>query len=132
MIENDVQWLPLWKFLAGDIDSAVNGVTDNVEGPTDGVTTQTFEISLVDKDGNVYDSYNGPIKLAIADTSTSGTAAIDPADTDPNMSDGKYTVSITFSGTWASAETATLTIKKPDSGIAVFGDQTITLTVPTA
>ncbi len=128
MIQHDYQWYQLWKFLSGDIDSAVNGVTDNVEGPTDGVTTQTFEISLVDKDGNVYEFYNGPIKLAIAKSSTGGTIAIDPASTTPNMKNGRYTVSIIFGGTWATGDTATLTISDPDSGIIYFANQTVVLT----
>jgi hypothetical protein len=128
MIQHDFQWYQLWKFLSGDIDSAVDGVTADVTGATDGATTQTFEISLVDSSGNVYEFYNGPIKLAISDTSTNGTAAIDPTSTTPDMTNGKYTVSITFGGTWVNGETATLTISDPDSGIIYFPDQTITLT----
>lgn len=129
MIQHDYEWYQLWKFLSGDIDSAVGGVTANVTGSTDGATTQTFEISLVDSSGNVYEFYNGPIKLAIASsTAGDGTAAIDPVSTTPSMTNGVYSVSITFTGTWADDDTATLTISDPDTGIIYFADQTVTLT----
>jgi len=102
----------------------LNGATP----PTDTVT-----IKLVDDEGNVYTKYNGPIKLAIADTSTNGTAAITPSSTTPSMTNGVYTVTVSYtkaSTGWANAETATLTVSDPDTdGIAGWSVASATFTM---
>jgi hypothetical protein len=75
-------------------------------------------VQLATADGEVHKWFQGPITLAIADTSAAGTASITPAAGAHNMVDGE--LSVTISGdaaAWLAAETATLSI----SSITVIG-----------
>lgn len=74
--------------------------------------SQNVKIKLVDSDGNKLNWYNGPITLAIADTSAAGAASISPAATTVNMVDGEYDVTVKGDAVaWLAAETATLTVE---------------------
>lgn len=115
----------LEKIFSGDLAFAVSKATQTRTAASLNVATpptDTIVITLVDGDGNVYDKYNGPIKLAIADTSTNGTAAITPTATTPDMVNGSYTVTVSYtyaSTGWAAEDTVTLTVSDPDTdGIA--------------
>lgn len=86
--------------------------------------TDTIVISLLDSGGKLCSWYNGPIKLAIAETATNGTAAISPASTTPNMTNGVYTVVVSYgysSTGWANGDAATLTVSDPDTPAGIAG-----------
>ncbi len=124
----------LIKACSGDMQFSVSPATAT-PAPTSEAWSQEVEITLTDSEGNVHTWYNGPIKLAIGDTSSAGTASIDPTSTTPSMTNGKYTVAIEGDAeSWLNEETATLTVSDPDTdaimGIAV-ADATCVLTFTT-
>jgi hypothetical protein len=71
--------------------------------------TRSVVITLEDADGNVHDWFNSDITISVAEV-TAGNGAIAVADTTPAMVNGRATVTITFSGTFAAADTNTLTV----------------------
>jgi len=124
----------MMKAMSGDMAFRVTPATD-APAPTEEAWEQDVLIELVDSAGNLHSWYSGPIKLAIADGSTLGTATIDPAGTTPDMVNGKYTVTIKGdAASWLNTETATLTVSDPDTvGIMgqVVADKTCVITFTT-
>ena len=113
------------KALSGDIVLAVTPAT-----ATQAATTAAWEkevtIKLQTADGEVHKWFSGKLALAIADTSTAGTASIDPTATAPYMVNGEYTVKIKGSAAaWLATETATLTVnvgdQDPSGGTTDYG-----------
>lgn len=99
----------LLKAMSGDIVLKVTPATAT-PAPTSAAWSQTVLVTLETADGERHTWYNGPITLAVADTSTAGTAAISPAAGAHYMTDGA--LSVTLSGAaaaWLNGETATLT-----------------------
>jgi len=108
-------WKAFIKGLQGDFVFDVSPAT-TAPTPTTEAWGQEVTITLKSNNGEVHTWYNGPIKLAIANTSTAGTATIDPSDTTPNMENGVYTVTIAGdAASWLNSETATLTVSDPDT-----------------
>jgi hypothetical protein len=58
-------------------------------------------VTLQTTDGFTHDSYDGPVTLAVATTSSGGTVAISPTAGAKNMASGVLGVTITGSGTWS-------------------------------
>lgn len=128
------------KFLNTDLDAYLRGIsafaTLGVKNPivpaTEGNSAaavnaeiianakfvQTVTIELRNEDDEVLTAFNGSVGpvgvLSIADTSAAGAAAIDPAsvnaDDKPIFVNGVATVLINYTGTFAGAETVTLTL----------------------
>jgi hypothetical protein len=69
--------------------------------------TRNVAIELQDVDGTLHDWFDGTFTVAIADTST-GTATI--PSTTATFINGRVVITITYTGTWAAADTCTLTI----------------------
>lgn len=99
----------LFKALSGDIQLEVD-VVDATPDPTAAVWEQTMTVKLVTADGEVHSWYNGPVTLAIGDTSSAGTAAILPAAGAHNMVAGELEVVVSGDAqAWLNSETVTLT-----------------------
>ena len=104
----------LFKALSGDIVLKCTPATDTPD-PTAAAWTQDVLITLETADGERHKWFNGKLLLAIADTSTAGTASISPTETAPYMVDGAYTVTIAGDAAdWLNTETATLTVNVAD------------------
>ena len=69
--------------------------------------TRSVKVELVDTAGNVHSWFNGTVPITIADNA-SGTAEI--VTTDPVMVNGEMTIVVTLTGTFAGANTNTLTV----------------------
>jgi len=105
----------LLKGLAGDYVIVCDPATTTPE-PTSEAWTQEVVVTLETADGEVHTWYNGPIKLAIDDTSIAGTASIDPAAGEHNMTNGKLTVTVSGDAKdWLNGDTVTLTVSDPDT-----------------
>jgi hypothetical protein len=97
------------KALSGDIVLKVTPATAT-PAPTSAAWSQSVVVSLETADGERHKWYSGPVTLAVADTSTAGTAAISPAAGAHYMTDGALTVTLSGNAAaWLNAETATLT-----------------------
>lgn len=108
-------WTAFVDGMQGDFVLSVSPAT-LTPAPTSAAWSQDITIKLVTSNGDLHEWYSGPIKLGIADTSTLGTASIDPAGTTPNMVNGEYTVAIKGDAkAWANGETVTLTVSDPDT-----------------
>ncbi|MBP2644374.1 MAG: hypothetical protein H6Q67_2261 [Firmicutes bacterium] len=106
----------LIKALSGDMVLNVSPSTVSESAGSTGFT-QAITVTLKTSGGEVCSWYNGPVTLAIADTSTAGTASISPAAGSHDMTDGVLTVTLTGSAAaWVAADTATLTVSA-----AIFG-----------
>lgn len=102
------------KALSGDIVLKCTPATAT-PAPTTAAWEQSVLITLETADGELHKWFNGKLALAIADTSTAGTASIDPTSTAPYMVDGAYTVKIKGNAAaWLATETATLTVNVAD------------------
>lgn len=99
----------LFKALSGDIALKCTPATAT-PAPTAAAWTQAVVVSLETADGERHKWYSGPVTLAIADTSSSGTATISPAAGASYMTDGALTVTISGNAAaWLNSETVTLT-----------------------
>jgi hypothetical protein len=102
------------KALSGDIVLKCTPATAT-PAPTAAAWSTPVVITLETADGELHKWFSGKLLLAIADTSTAGTASIDPTGTSPYMVDGSYTVNIKGDAAeWLNAETATLTVNVAD------------------
>lgn len=102
------------KALSGDIVLKCTPATAT-PAPTAAAWTTPVVITLETADGERHKWFSGKLALAIADTSTAGTASIDPTATAPYMVDGAYTVNIKGdAAAWLATETATLTVNVAD------------------
>lgn len=78
--------------------------------PTSSAWSQQVVVTLETADGELHKWYSGPVTLAIADTSTAGTATISPAAGAHYMTDGTLTVTVSGNAAaWLNTETVTLT-----------------------
>lgn len=82
----------------------------------------TVTVTLESAAGEVHSWYNGPVLLAITDDGT-GTATIDPAAGERNMTDGSLDVVVTLpEAAWTAGQTATLTVSAPaTAGAGICG-----------
>jgi hypothetical protein len=104
----------LMKALSGDFVLKVTPATAT-PAPTAAAWTQAAVVTLETADGEVHEWYNGPVTLAIADTSTAGTASITPAAGAHNMTNGQLAVTIAGdAAAWLATETVTLTASMAD------------------
>lgn len=102
------------KALSGDIVLKCTPATAT-PAPTSAAWSTPVVITLETADGERHKWFSGKLLLAIADTSTAGTAAISPTATGPYMVDGAYTVNITGDAkAWLNSETVTLTVNVAD------------------
>ena len=98
------------KAMSGDMVLNVSPTTVSESAGSTGFT-KTVTVTLETATGEVCSWYNGPVTLAIADTSTAGVASISPAAGSNDMTDGVLTVTLTGSAAaWVAADTATLTV----------------------
>lgn len=105
----------LLKGLAGDYVLSCSPSTAT-KAPTSSAWSQTVTVSLKTAAGEVHTWYNGPVKLAVADTSSAGTASISPSAGNQMMTDGTLTVTLSGNAAnWLNGETATLTVAVPDT-----------------
>lgn len=115
-------WDAFIKAHSGDMVFLCAPAAPTVKATSEGWSVPVT-VQLATADGEVHKWFQGPITLAIADTSTAGAASINPAAGSHNMVDGQLTVTISGdAAAWLATETATLTI----SSITVLG-----YTVPT-
>lgn len=102
------------KALSGDIVLKCTPATAT-PAPTSAAWSTPVLITLETADGERHKWFSGKLLLAIADTSSAGTASIDPTATGPYMVDGAYTVNIKGNAAaWLNADTATLTVNVAD------------------
>ena len=103
-----------FKAMSGDIVLKCTPATAT-PAPTAAAWSTPVVITLETADGERHKWFSGKLLLAIADTSSAGTASIDPTATGPYMVDGAYTVNIKGNAAaWLNAETATLTVNVAD------------------
>lgn len=83
------------------------------------VRTVTFE--LKDAAGNVHTWFNGDISLSITETTAGdGVAAIAGSATKVSLVEGVGSIDIEYTGTWAAADTSTLTTTQRDiAGVTI-------------
>lgn len=83
----------------------------------------TVTVTLESAAGEVHSWYNGPVLLAIADTDDAGTATIDPAAGERNMTNGVLEVEVTLpKAAWTAGKTVTLTVADPaTAGTGICG-----------
>lgn len=100
------------KAQSGDMVFKVTPATKTIAHTSTG-WSQDVKITLESASGEKNSWYNGPITIAIADTSAAGTASILPAATTVNMVDGEYNVAVKGNAAaWLATETATLTVQQ--------------------
>lgn len=100
------------KAHSGDLVFKVTPATASVPHTSVGWSTDV-KVTLETAAGEKHGWFNGPVTLAIADTSAAGTASIFPAATTVYLANGEYDVSIRGNAAaWLAAETATLTVQQ--------------------
>ena len=109
------------SILAGDVAISVDPET--VGSSAAAVTTaiagdgfsRDVDVSIVDSDGNIL-PFNGSLPVAVAVVTVGdGTAAIEGSLTSLTFVDGEASVQINYTGTWAAADTCTLTVGSSSS-----------------
>lgn len=105
------------KALSGDLVLEVtpattsnSAATVNNTISTNGKFTRDVVIKLKTANGEVHTWFNGTFAISASATTTSGTIAIAGGLTDATFTEGQATVTLEYTGTWASGETATLTV----------------------
>lgn len=117
------------KALAGDIvlaltpatlGSSAAAVAAAIAG-TAGKFVRTVKFELKDAAGNIHTWFNGDIGLAIAEsTAGDGVAAIAGSATKVSLVEGVGSIDIEYTGTWAAADTSTLTTTQRDiAGVTI-------------
>jgi hypothetical protein len=107
--------LRLQEACSGDMVFAIAPPTKATVHPIS-ATARTVRISLTNAAGLVHEWFNGPITVAIAKVSPAGVAAL-PGGTTPTMTNGVIDIPINLTGTWAAADTDTLTL----SSLTIMG-----------
>ena len=89
--------------------SAEDDLDAVVEITAEGVAQYTRDVlvQLVDTDSNVHGWFSGVVPVTIADNAD-GTASI--ATTNPTMTSGEMTVTVSLAGDWVASKTNTLTV----------------------
>lgn len=104
-------WDAFIKAHTGDMVFLITPSSATVKATSSGWEVDAT-VQLVTAQGEVHKWYQGPITLAIADTSAAGTASIVPVGAN-NMVDGVLSVKITGNvAAWLAGETATLTVSQ--------------------
>jgi hypothetical protein len=113
-----------WKYLE-ILEKALNGdlvlevtpattsnsvTTVNNEISANGKFTRDVVIKLKTVAGEVHEWFNGTFAISASATTTSGAIAIAGGLTEATFAEGQTTVTLEYTGTWASGETATLTV----------------------
>lgn len=113
------------KALSGDM---VFKCTPETADPSAAAAAQAdivykVKVTLESAAGEVHDWYNGPVRLAIADTDDTGVATISPAAGEHNMTNGELEVTVTLpKAEWTATKTVTLTVSDPsDAGTGICG-----------
>lgn len=71
---------------------------------------RTVKLELKDAEGNIHTWFNGDIDLTVAETTAGdGVAAIADSATKVTLVEGVGSIDIEYTGTWAAADTSTLT-----------------------
>lgn len=83
----------------------------------------TVTVTLETAEEEVHSWYNGPVLLAITDDDGTGTATIDPAAGERNMTDGSLDVVVTLpKAAWTAGSVVTLTVSDPvTAGTGICG-----------
>ena len=111
------------KALSGDIALVVTPATPGSSAAkvaadiagAGGKYVRTVKFELKDAAGNVHTWFNGDIALAIAETTAGdGVSAIAGAATKVSLIEGVGSIDIEYTGTWAAADTCTLTTTQRD------------------
>lgn len=98
--------------LSGDIVISCSPAT-TTRAATAVAFSRDVEVSLKTATGEVHTWFNGTLPVAIADTSSAGTAAIADSATVVTLVNGVGTIAITGSAAaWLATETNTLTVSK--------------------
>ncbi|MDR3564797.1 MAG: hypothetical protein P4N59_25660 [Negativicutes bacterium] len=106
--------LRLQEASSGDMAFAISPPTKSTVHGSAG--NRTVRIQLTNAAGQVHEWFTGQITLAVAKSSSAGTVAL-PGGTTPTMTGGTYDCVITEGGTWAAADTNTLTL----SALTIMG-----------
>lgn len=73
--------------------------------------TRIVQVELVDAEGNIHNWFNGTFAVATVEiTVGDGTCAIANSDTSVTLVNGVGTITLEYIGTWAAADTQTLTV----------------------
>lgn len=72
--------------------------------------TRTVAVKLTNTEGDTHAWYTGTLAIAVAKSSTSGVVAIADSATTVSLVNGVGSVTLNYTGTWAAADTTTLTI----------------------
>jgi len=82
---------------------------------------RTVEFAVKDAAGNVHTWFNGDITIGIAETTAGdGVSAIAGSATVVNLVEGVGNIDIEYTGTWAAADTCTLTTTQRDiAGVTI-------------
>lgn len=82
---------------------------------------RTVKFELKDAAGNIHTWFNGDIALTIAETTAGdGTASIADSATEVSLVEGVGSIDIEYIGTWAAADTSTLTTTQRDiTGVTI-------------
>ena len=73
--------------------------------------TRDIKLKLIAIDGSTHDWYNGAMNIAVTETTAGdGTSTIADNQTTVTFINGEATVTVEYIGTWAEADTQTLTI----------------------
>jgi hypothetical protein len=115
------------RLIGGDAVINCSPSADIVSHSTFNANPVTCAVTLQTTDGFIHDSYDGPVTLAVATTSSGGTVIISPTAGAQNMASGVLDVAITGSGTWSTGteqvETATLV-----GTVTAAGNASVTVT----
>jgi len=76
-------------------------------------------VEVVDAEGKVADWFNGALSIAATKASTSGRVAINGGGATVTLKDGAAEVTLDYTGTWAAAETQTLTVSGSIAGVTL-------------
>jgi hypothetical protein len=87
---------------AATVNAAIGGV--------DAKFTRDVVIELEAANGDVHTWFDGTFDIAATKTSTAGVIAIADALTEASFVNGRATITLEYTGTWAAADTATLTV----------------------
>lgn len=98
--QNVAYFMNTLKALMGDVVLVCTPSTETVSHSAPGFPLAAI-VSLQTVEGTTHQWYNGPVDLAITQSSSAGTASIVPTAGSNMMVDGQLSVAISGSGTWA-------------------------------
>lgn len=98
--------------LVGDMVLVVTPATLGSSAATvnAGGFTREVKVELQNAAGDVHEWFNSTFAIAASKTSASGVIAIAGALTEASFVNGRATITLEYSGAWAAADTATLTV----------------------